>query len=71
MSTSKELRDASLAASKKLDDFSIELWMRYDFFQTIQQFKEVSVESKEWETLDEEDQRYVDRILRDFERNGM
>ena len=32
MSTSKDLRDASLAASKKFDDFSIELWMRFDFF---------------------------------------
>jgi hypothetical protein len=32
MSTSKDLRDASLAASKKFDDYNIELWMRYDFF---------------------------------------
>ena len=32
MSTSKDLRDASLTASKKLDDFQIELWMRYDLF---------------------------------------
>lgn len=71
MSTSKDLRDASLAASKKLDDFGIELWMRYDFFQAIKQFKESAVENKEWETLDAESQRYVDRILRDFDRNGM
>ena len=71
MSTSKELRDASLAASKKLDDFGIELWMRYDFFQAMKQYKDASVESKEWDTLDAESQRFVDRILRDFDRNGM
>jgi saccharolysin len=71
MSTSKELRDASLTASKKFDDFGIELWMRYDFFLAIQKFRETSVASGEWDSLDAESQRYVDRILRDFERNGM
>jgi len=45
--------------------------MRYDFYEAIQQYKETSVSSKEWETLDPESQRYVDRILRDFNRNGM
>ena len=70
-SPSKELRDASLAAEKKFDDFSIELWMRYDLYEAIQNYKETSFNSKEWETLDAESQRYVDRILRDFTRNGM
>ena len=70
-SASKELREASLAAEKKFDDYSIELWMRYDFYEAIQKYKETSVSSKEWETLDPESQRYVDRILRDFNRNGM
>jgi hypothetical protein len=35
MSTSADLREASLAASKKFDDFDIELWMRYDFFEAM------------------------------------
>ena len=39
MSTSKELRDASLAASKKFDDWGIEQDMRYDFFEAIKNFK--------------------------------
>lgn len=42
-SPSKELREASLAAEKKFDDFSIELWMRYDLYEAIQNYKETSV----------------------------
>ena len=71
MSTCEELRNASSKATEKLNDFEKDLWMRYDFYQTIQQYKQASVESKEWDNLDEESQRYVDRLLRDFERKGM
>lgn len=39
----KELREASLAAEKKFEDYSIELWMRYDFYEAIQNYKEISV----------------------------
>ena len=46
MSTSKDLREASLTASKKFDDFGIGLWMRHDFFTAIKKYKEEAEESK-------------------------
>ena len=54
VSTSKELREASLAAGKKFDDFFIESWFNYELYQAIYKYKQTSVESKEWETLDSE-----------------
>ena len=45
MSTSKDLREASLVASKKFDDFGIGLWMRHDFFTAIEKYKKWAVKS--------------------------
>lgn len=45
--------------------------MNYDFYKAIQDYKNTSVDSKEWESLDAESQRYVDKTLQDFERSGM
>ena len=71
MSTCKEMREASLEASKMFDDFGIGLWMRHDFFKAIKKFKEQSEEALEWDNLDDESKRYVNKILQDFERNGL
>ena len=70
-SADADLREASLAAEKKFDDYSIELWMRYDLYEAMKSYKDTAVANKEWDSLDAESQRYVDRILRDFNRNGM
>lgn len=65
------MREASQAASKKMDDFNIELSLNFEFYQAIKQYKTTSAESKEWETLDPESQRFVEKTLSDFERSGM
>lgn len=66
-STSKELRDASFAAEEKFDAFGIELWMRLDFYQAMQKCKDEG----DLSAADAEGKRFLDRIVRDFERNGL
>ena len=36
------------------DDFFIESWFNYELYQAIYKYKQTSVASKEWETLDSE-----------------
>ena len=67
----KDLREASLASSEKFDEFGINQWMRQDFYLAIKDFKKQAEENGEWAKLGAEDQRYVDRLIRDFERNGL
>lgn len=71
MSTDKDQRDASLEVSKKFTDFAISIEMRYDFFQAIQAYKKAAVENNEWNSLDDESKRYVEKMIEDFDRNGM
>ena len=54
-----------------MDDFNIELSLNFEFYQAIKGYKATSVESKEWESLDSESQRYVENTLSDFERSGI
>ncbi|XP_005108948.1 thimet oligopeptidase isoform X2 [Aplysia californica] len=67
VSPSKELRDASVAADKKLSEFDVELSMRQDVFDSF-----VAVEKlpdfKSWKP---ESRRFVERVIKIGKRNGL
>jgi len=63
----KELRDASSEAEKKLDEFSVEMSMRKDIFDTLVAFSE----SEEAKGLEPEIKRYVEKSVMDGKRNGL
>jgi metallopeptidase MepB len=65
VSSKKELRDASSAAEKEMDDFAIESSMREDLF------KLVDAVSKKKEKLDPESQRLLEKEHKMFIRNGL
>jgi Zn-dependent oligopeptidase len=67
----KDLREASLASNEQFDEYGINQWMRHDFYLAINAYKKQAQENGEWAKLGAEDQRYVDRLIRDFERNGL
>jgi len=60
-----------LVAEEQFDEFGIKAWMRQDFYKAIDTYKEQSQKSGEWNQLDHESQRYINHLLRDFERNGL
>ena len=60
-----------MASNEKFDEFGINLWMRQDFYFAVKEYKEQAEKSGEFQKMEAEDQRYVDRLLRDFERNGL
>lgn len=66
VSPDKEIRDAGNEAQKQLEEFEIESSLRADVYQSL-----VSVKNKQWAQLDENQQRLLSRMLRDFERNGL
>ncbi|KAI8619462.1 hypothetical protein BC830DRAFT_1160627 [Chytriomyces sp. MP71] len=61
----KQVRDASAEAAVKWSAFTVETSMRKDVFATLQKC------AAKKEPLAEEDQRLLDRFLRDFSRNGL
>ncbi|KAF8571970.1 hypothetical protein P879_01102 [Paragonimus westermani] len=63
---SKEIRDASVNATRKISDVEVELEMRKDVFD-----KFVLVQSKLDSSVPHEVKRYVDRKVRDGRRNGL
>ncbi|KAJ3030356.1 Thimet oligopeptidase [Rhizophlyctis rosea] len=63
--TNKEVRDASVAANKELDEFEIESSMRVDVY------KSVVAAAEKKEKLEVEDARLLEHTLRDFKRNGL
>ncbi len=66
IATKKAVRDASVAASKKLNDFSVEIAMRKDIFDLIKYFTDqVGLEG-----LTHEQKRFVEKEIIDGERNG-
>ena len=67
VSTDAAIREASVGATKTLDDFRVELYMRKDLFET---FKAVS-ESDEARLLKGEDHRILEKVMLDFKRNGL
>ncbi|ORY48950.1 zincin [Rhizoclosmatium globosum] len=64
-SANKALRDASSAADTKVSAFNVETSMRKDVFASIQKY------AAKKEVLAAEDQRLLDRLIRDFKRNGL
>ncbi|CAG5132560.1 unnamed protein product, partial [Candidula unifasciata] len=67
VSADKELRDASLAADKKLSEFDVELSMRQDVFESF-----VAVEKLEdFKIWKPEARRFVERIIKIGRRNGL
>ena len=45
--------------------------MREDLYKAISNYKATAKKSEEWDQLAPENQRYVNHLLRDFERNGL
>lgn len=67
VSSNKELRDASVAADKKLSEFEVELSMRQDVFESF-----VALQKREdFKSWKPEAQRYVERIIKIGKRNGL
>ncbi|XP_060070329.1 thimet oligopeptidase-like [Ylistrum balloti] len=66
VSSNKELRDASVAADKKLSDFDIEMSMRKDVFDSVVDFQE-----KHSDGLKPEAARFVERMIKYGKRNGL
>jgi thimet oligopeptidase len=66
VSTSKDVRDAASAAEQKISEFGIESGMRQDVYAALKDVKE-----KEYEKLDYDQKRLLDRMIRDYERNGL
>lgn len=69
VSMSKELRNASTEASKKLEDFDVEMSMRKDIFDKIAYYNDKL--SADLVARKPEDQRYVDRLIKLGKRNGL
>ncbi|KAJ3222122.1 hypothetical protein HDU81_010135 [Chytriomyces hyalinus] len=65
VSADKAVRDASSAADTKWSAFCVETSMRKDVFLAVQKY------AAKKEALDVDDQRLLDRIIRDFKRNGL
>jgi len=65
VSPDKAMRDASTEASNKLNKFGVECSMRLDVFESIKRFADTSP------SLEPEQQRLLERTLRDYRRNGM
>lgn len=65
VSADPEIRNASSAADEKLSAFDVELNMREDLYKAVVDLR------KNEPNLQGEHKRYVDRSIRDFERNGL
>ena len=65
----KEVRDASVQATVAIDAFSIEVSCREDLYKTVLGFVEANQQVVDG--LKGEDLRLLNRILRDFKRNGL
>ena len=63
----EEVRKASVEASKKMNDFSVEIQMRKDIFDNLIAFKE----RIGFEGLKHEYRRFVDKSILAGERNGL
>lgn len=66
VSVDKALRDASVAADKKLSEFDVEINMREDVFKNL-----LAAREKLGDSLKPEAKRYLDRLIKLGERNGL
>ena len=63
----KALRDASTEADKQISAFGVECEMRVDLYRAVQSFADTA----EGKSLSGEKARFLERVLRDFKRNGV
>ncbi|KAE9029860.1 Thimet oligopeptidase [Phytophthora rubi] len=63
----KETRDACTKAEEAIEDFSVQSSMRADVYKSIHTL----YKSEAYQKLDKVTQRYVHRLVQDFERNGL
>ncbi|KAJ5070293.1 saccharolysin [Anaeramoeba ignava] len=61
-----KVRDASREADEKLSKFWIDMSMREDVFISVKNYQETLTEE-----LDHEQKRFLERLIRDFKRNGL
>lgn len=67
ISPDADVRDASVAAEKKYEEFSIEQGMRHDIYTVIQSY----IDRTDLSTLDHEDARFLEKTARGFRRCGL
>ena len=67
VSPHKALRDASTEADKLISEFGVDCEMRVDLYRAVQAF----ADTEEGKALGGEKARLVERMLRDFKRNGL
>lgn len=48
-----------------------DLWMREDFYNCVKEYKKLADQTGTYKKLDKESQRYVDKMLEDFETGGL
>ena len=67
-STKKQLREASVASSKKLNSFGVEMMMRKDVFDNVCAFRK---DEKSFQALSGEQRRFVEKCIVSGKRNGL
>ncbi|OMJ09756.1 Neurolysin, mitochondrial, partial [Smittium culicis] len=68
VSTDKNIRDASMEAEKKLEEFHIESQMRRDVYKVI---KALFQSKEKWVDRCSEDKRLLEKTERSYRRNGL
>jgi metallopeptidase MepB len=67
ISPDEAVREASVAAETKYDQFSIDQSMRHDLYTVIQAY----IDKTDLSTLEDEDARLLKKMERSFKRNGL
>lgn len=71
VSTVKEVRDASKKFDERTSAYNNELWLREGLYKAISSYKDEAVKDGSFAKLDQESQRYVNKILTEMETGGM
>jgi Zn-dependent oligopeptidase len=71
VSPSSDVRTAIQKATKLFSDNDLAIENRVDFYHAFKDYKESSIQSGEWDKLAAEDQRYVTRVMQEYELNGL
>ncbi|EKX31130.1 hypothetical protein GUITHDRAFT_166948 [Guillardia theta CCMP2712] len=69
VSSDAKIREASQEADEDLRKFSVDFYMREDLYKAVMAYEEER--RKSGEKLGHEAQRYVDRLILDFKRDGL
>lgn len=71
VSPNDDIRNASMKCDVLLNNYFIELWNRKDVYKIINIFYKKIDKSDKFKNQFAEDYKYIQRIIRDFKRNGM